>query len=68
MNLEIVRETIVNFAKSHVAVKNMKSCFFHHLDSCCWGGLAMLDQLMAGNVGKAQTGEIVREVEKVTRR
>ena len=53
MNLEIVRETIVSFAKSHVAVENMKSCLFHHFNPCCWGGLGMLDQLMAR---KAQTG------------
>ena len=53
---------------SHVAVENMKSCFFHHLDRCCWGGQAMLDQLVAGNVRKAETGVIVREVGKVTRR
>ena len=58
MNLEIVRETNFKFANNaHAALlENMKSCFFHHLDRCCWGVQAMQAQLMAGNVGKAQTG------------
>ena len=70
MNLEIVRETNFKFANNaHAALllENMKSCFFHHLDRCCWGS--------SGHAGSAHGWRrwestdrvvIVREVGKVT--